>query len=217
MVCESIKLSNKLKIGALVLAAGYSSRMGEFKPLLEVGGKSLLEHAISLFRNTEAEEIVTVVGHRAEELIPVIKRAGSRYMVNRNYQEGMFSSIQKGVLELQGRCDIFFLLPVDIPGVRSRTLRQLKDAFNSKPSSLVCYPEFHSRRGHPPLIAASLIGDILSYTGEGGMRGVLTRYDEQAVHVPVTDPFVRLDVDTKADLFRLHIEMENYTTGRMAP
>jgi molybdenum cofactor cytidylyltransferase len=203
--------SNQLRTGALILAAGRSSRMGEFKPLLEIDGISLLDHALALFRNTGVEEIVTVIGYRSETLIPIIERAASRYVVNDNYQYGMFSSIQKGVAELKDKCDVFFLLPVDIPCVRTDTVRQLLEQYYKNSSALVCYPQFDSRRGHPPLIAGSLIDHIISYAGEGGMRGLLRRYEDQAITVPVTDPFLLLDVDTKQDLFRLENEIKKYT------
>ena len=75
---------NKLRIGALIPAAGRSSRMGSFKPLLEIDGTSLIEYAVTLFRNTGAEEIVTVTGYRSETLIPIIERTASRYVVNEN-------------------------------------------------------------------------------------------------------------------------------------
>lgn len=202
---------NQLRIGALILAAGRSSRMGEFKPLLEIDGTSLIEHALALFRNTGVEEIVTVIGYRSETLIPIIERAASRYVVNENYQNGMFSSIQKGVAELKDKCDVFFLLPVDIPCVRTATVRQLLEQYYENSSALVCYPQFESRRGHPPLIAGSLIDHIISYVGEGGMRGLLRRYEDQAITVPVTDPFLLLDVDTKQDFFRLENEIKKYT------
>ena len=203
---------NKLKIGALILAAGCSSRMGEFKPLLKIDGKSLLERAIALFRDTGAEEIVTVVGNRAEELIPIIRRTSSRYVANKNYQKGMFSSIRKGVAELKGRCDAFFLLPVDIPCVQAATIRQLLAAHNSNSSLPVCYPVFQNRRGHPPLIAARLIDHVISYTGKGGMRGFLRTYENHALNLPVDDPFVRLDVDTKHDFVRLKNEVRENAT-----
>ena len=202
-----------MRIGALILAAGLSSRMDEFKPLLEVEGKSLIENAIALFKDTGIEEIVTVVGYRAETLIPIIETASSRYVVNENYQDGMFSSIQKGIVELKEACDAFFLLPVDIPCVSTATLRLLLDNFFEGSSTLICYPEFQSRRGHPPLIDSCLVDHIISYTGEGGMRSCLRRYEDRAINVPVTDPFVRLDVDTKEDFFRLKSEKINYATG----
>ena len=82
MVDTKIKGNNKF--GALILAAGRSSRMGEFKPLLEIDGKSLVGHTLDLFRNTSVKEIVTVIGYRSEDLIPIIERAASRYVVNEN-------------------------------------------------------------------------------------------------------------------------------------
>lgn len=202
-----------MRIGALILAAGCSSRMGEFKPLLEIAGTTLIEHALALFRNTGVEEIVTVVGYRSETLIPIIERAPSRSVVNENYQNGMFSSIQKGVAELKDKCDAFFLLPVDIPCVRTATVRELLAQYSENSSALVCYPQFDARRGHPPLIAARLIDHIISYAGEGGMRGFLRRYEEQAITVPVADPFLLLDVDTRQDFLRLENEIKKYTTG----
>lgn len=200
-----------MRTGALILAAGLSSRMGEFKPLLEIDGKSLVETAIELFRDAGVQEIVTVVGHRSESLIPVVESFASRWVVNEHYQEGMFSSIQKGVAELRGRCDVFFLLPVDIPCVRSSTVKQLLERYLENPSTLVCYPEFNARRGHPPLIAGSLIDQILTYVGDGGMRGLLRRHEGQAANVPVADPFVLLDIDTREDYSFLRGKIKNYT------
>lgn len=203
--------ADRLEIAALILAAGFSSRMGEFKPLLEINGISLLESAIALFRNAGIEKIVTVIGCKADSLIPVLGAVSSSYVVNEHYRDGMFSSIRKGAAELQGKCDAFFLLPVDIPCVRAATVRQLLKKYNANPSTLVCYPVFDSTRGHPPLVASRLIDDLLSYTGEGGMRGFLRSYEDHAVNVPVADPFVRFDVDTSEDFRRLKDELKNYT------
>lgn len=193
----------KPRVGALILAAGLSSRMEGFKPLLPIGKKTLIEHVIGLFDITGIEEVVTVVGHRSEELIPVVEAASSHYVMNDNYLDGMFSSIQRGAKELRHTCDAFFLLPVDIPLVRPATLRQLLDAFTNDPSSLVCYPQFQSRRGHPPLIDSSLVDQILSYEGKGGMRGLLRSYEDLAIVVSVEDPFIRMDADTWEDLSHL--------------
>jgi len=186
--------------------------MGEFKPLLKINGTLFIESALALFRKAGVKEIVTVIGYRSEELIPVLEVASSRYVVNGSYQNGMFSSIKKGAAELRERCDAFFLLPVDIPCVRIATVKQLLEKYYENPSTLVCYPQFESRRGHPPLIASSLIDHITAYTGEGGMRGLLRRFEDQAINVPVDDPFVRFDVDTKEDFFCLENEIGKYTT-----
>ncbi len=191
------------KFSAIILAAGYSSRMAAFKPLIRIGEKSFVEHAIALFRTTGIEEIVTVLGHRAQELLPVVKAAGSRFTLNASYADGMYTSIQAGVKALKHPADAFFLLPVDIPLVRPATVRQLATGFEQHGAPLVCYPLFQSKRGHPPLINTRLVDRILSYEGQGGMREFLRGCEAQAISIPVADPFIRLDADTPRDLLRL--------------
>ena len=177
--------------------------MDGFKPLIRIGEKSFVEHAIALFRTAGIEEIVTVLGHRAPEVLPVVRAAASRWVINANYANGMYASIQTGVKTLTHPGDAFFLLPVDIPLVKPATVRQLAVAFNQHRAPLVCYPLFQSRRGHPPLINSQLIDEILSYDGNGGLRKFLRRHEAQSISVPVEDPFIRLDADTPQDFLRL--------------
>ena len=191
---------NSQGIAAIIPAAGLSTRMNGFKPLLKIGSKSIVEHVIGLFESCGVSDIVTVVGHRAEELIPFVCRTSARFVVNPNFQDGMFSSIQAGVKELHQTCDGFFLLPVDTPLVRPSTLESLLQAFRDESSPLICYPQFNSRRGHPPLISSSLISEILSFEGQGGMRAFLSKYNSQARDIAVDDAYIRLDADTRADL-----------------
>ena len=187
------------RFGALILAAGLSSRMRGFKPLMNLGGKPLIHHVIDLFESTNIEEIVTVVGHRSDELIPVVEQTSSRWVINHQYHDGMFSSIQQGVQKFSQSCSAFFLLPVDMPLVRPETIYQLLEVFTQKSSIPVCYPEFMSRKGHPPLLNSSLINEILDYNGQGGMRNLLRKYDHQACVTPVADKYILMDADTEED------------------
>ena len=195
------------RTGALILAAGLSTRMEGFKPLVKFHGMTLLEHAIGLFRNTGIDEIVTVIGHRSVDLIPFVEATSTRYVINDNYQDGMFSSIQQGTRGLKNTCESFFLLPVDIPFVHPDTILQLLDEFNNDSAVLVCYPQFNSRRGHPPLIDCTLADQILTYDGQDGMRGFLKRYEDQSIIVPVDDPFILMDIDTQKDLSSIKKEL----------
>jgi CTP:molybdopterin cytidylyltransferase MocA len=188
---------------AIILAAGFSSRMGKFKPLIRIGRKSFVEHAIALFRTSGIEEIVTVVGHRAKVLLPVVQAAASRCVINAHYTNGMYSSIQTGLKALKHPGDAFFLLPVDIPLVRPATIRQLAAGFDQHRAPLVCYPLFQSQRGHPPLINSQLIDALRRHDGKGGLREFLRGYENQAISIPVEDPFIRLDADTPQDLLGL--------------
>jgi len=185
-------------IAALVLAAGYSSRMGDFKSLMPLGNATVIERAVQTFRQAGIMDIEVVVGYRAAELIPVLNRLEVGYIFNENYDEGMFSSIQKGVLSLRPETEAFFLLPGDIPLVKSHTVRLLCRAFN-KVKVDVIYPVFQKRRGHPPLIGARYFSEILSGNGSGGLRQILEAHPETAYDVEVLDEGILLDLDTRAD------------------
>jgi molybdenum cofactor cytidylyltransferase len=119
---------NPQSAAALVLSAGFSERMGDFKPLMMLGGMTVLERVIRLFQSTGISPIHVVVGHRAPELIPLIDRWGARSIMNPQYPSGMFSSIVAGVDSIDKGTNAFFVLPVDILFVRLSTLRMLMDA-----------------------------------------------------------------------------------------
>lgn len=193
------------KIAALVLAAGYSSRMVDFKSLLTLGGIKVIERAINTFRKAGITEIVVVIGYRANELIPVLDDLKVRYVFNENYDAGMFSSIVKGVESLQPETKAFFLLPGDMPLVKSHTIRLLSRAFN-KVEADVIYPVFQKRRGHPPLIAASCFSEIQSGEGIGGLRQILQGREEKAYNVEVLDEGILLDLDTREDYQKVNAE-----------
>jgi molybdenum cofactor cytidylyltransferase len=198
---------------AIILAAGFSSRMEAFKPLIRIAGKSFVEHAIALFHTSGIQEIITVVGHRAQEVLPVIQTAASRCVINENFADGMYSSVRAGIKALKHPGDAFFLLPVDIPLVQPTTVRRLAVAFDQHSAPPVCYPLFRSKCGHPPLINSRLINALLSYGGRGGLREFLRGYEDRAISIPVADPFIRMDADTSQDLLRLKQMMHKRRLG----
>ncbi len=142
------------RIAALVLAAGYSSRMGILKPLAFLGTHTLIEEAVTRFLRAGIDDVRVVVGHRADEIKPVVDRLGVRWIFNADYDRGMFSSVLAGVKSLEADVDGFFLLPGDIALVNPETIRALFDACDPDDPKII-YPRFDGRRGHPPLIPAA--------------------------------------------------------------
>jgi len=197
----------KKNITALILAAGYSSRLGEFKPLLRLGEKTLWEWTSELFRRAGIGDIRVVVGHRAEELIPWLEREKPSWVLNPNYHQGMFSSVLTGVETIEKDCEAFFVLPVDIPLVRPQTIRALVAAYREGRGSIV-YPVFSGTRGHPPLISTAHVEALRGYSGLGGLRGFLNAQGERAIEVEVADEGILLDVDTRCDYEKLAAKCE---------
>ena len=196
------------RLGAVVLAAGHSSRMGALKPLLEVEGRPLLAWAIAAFKEAGVDDVVVVAGHRRDEVAAAAEAAGARVLTNAEYDSGMFSSLRVGVLGLDDAAGRFFVLPADMPLVRPETIgrlvRQGRAARTSDGSRVeVAIPEHGGIPGHPPLLAASLRRDIRAAEPPGGLRELLDARAAATARVPVDDLGVLLDADTPDDLARL--------------
>lgn len=191
-----------MSIAAIILSAGYSSRMGEFKPLLPFGDATVLERDVSLFRDAGIEDVRVVIGHRAADLLPLVERLQARPVLNEGYADGMFSSVLVGVATLGDDVEAFFLLPVDIPLVRRETISMLANAFRGGNGSIL-YPAFYGKRGHPPLIASRYRDEITAWCGEGGLKSFLSRHDPEAVNIETNDEGILLDMDTLAEYDRL--------------
>ena len=86
---------------AVILSAGFSVRMGEFKPLMKLGGMTALERAIRLFQDAGLHRIQVVVGHRASEVTPIVERLGACAVVNAVYAA-------RHVLLRQGGCRVHY-------------------------------------------------------------------------------------------------------------
>lgn len=189
---------------ALILAAGLSRRMGEFKPLLPLRGGTLIESSVGGALAGGAESAVVVTGHRADEVEDVLRRAfGERVRFARNPDYAatdMLRSVQLGAAALPA-CGAFFLLPGDMPAVAKDTYGRLLAAREREAASVI-FPVLDGRRAHPPLIDARLIPEILAFHGGGGLRGLWERHEGELRAVAVDDAGVRLDLDTPADYQR---------------
>jgi CTP:molybdopterin cytidylyltransferase MocA len=186
------------RIAAIILAAGYSSRMGTLKPMLKIVDKTILERAIRLFSESGVEDVIVVVGHGAEQITPIVHDCGAREVMNAQFEQGMFFSVQAGVNALRPASEAFFVLPVDIPLVRTQTIRDLLTAYWGGKSKIVV-PAFRGRRGHPPLISADYRNEILTYCGDDGLRGFFGKHDQFSEQAEVADEMILFDLDTPAD------------------
>lgn len=196
-------------IGAVVLAAGTSSRMGTAKALLSLGQASVLERVVATLRQAGVSEIVVVTGHREEELEPVLARLGVRWVRNPDYEQGMFSSIQTGVRVLSARVEAFFVWPVDCalvpPEVPARLIDQL--APSGAPGAAVLHPCCLGKRGHPPLLSARLRRALVEAPPSTNLRAFLNACEASneagTLEVEVRNPTILMDMDTPEDYERM--------------
>jgi len=185
-------------ITALILAAGYSARMGQFKPLLGLGGQTAIERVVASFREAGISDVRVVAGYRRKILVPLLNRLGVEVIINYRYAEGMFSSVQAAVRSLGPSTEAFFLMPADVPLVKAETLRNLAETYGRHPGKILV-PAYGDRRGHPPLIAARFAGEIMSYGGAGGLNSLFDLHPADILILPVPDGNILLDMDTPGD------------------
>ncbi|GFK92189.1 Molybdenum cofactor cytidylyltransferase [Fundidesulfovibrio magnetotacticus] len=187
------------RVAAVILAAGLSSRMeGGFKPLMPLGGATVLERAAVLLHQCGAEHALVVAGNRACEVNAEAQRLGLACVENPDFLEGMFSSVRAGLAALPGGFDAVLVLPVDIPLVRPATVRLLLASWRGQ---AVAYPTFAGERGHPPLLAARTVPSVLAWDGNRGLRGALEAVEmlEPALETPCADANILFDLDTPED------------------
>lgn len=161
---------------------------------MPLGERNVLQRCLDLFALAGIDQVYTVLGHRREELLPIVRSAGAVPVVNSDYDRGMFSSVQAGAVALSEDTDAFFVLPVDVPLVRFSTLNFLRQAADAETEADAFIPVFDRYTGHPPLLRSSLRPAIAGHDGARGLRGVLDKCRTRRVSVP--DQNILLDLDT---------------------
>ena len=207
-------MQHPTNIAAIVLAAGMSQRMGRLKALLPFGDKPMLARILENLENTGGiAPILLVLGYAAPQIAPVAAPFSVRLLHNPDYEAGgMLSSIQTGVQALPPDTEAFFLVLGDQPGVRPQTLRSLRTAWQQSPG-LITLPTHEDRRGHPLLLSALLIPEILALPPNSTLKTLITRHSDHIRRVPVPDPAILFDVDTPEDYLRALREFETLSNS----
>ena len=188
-----------MQIGALIVAAGMSSRMGDFKPMLSIGSISVAQRVIATLSQSGVSKIVMVTGYNATILERHLSGNGIIFLRNENYETTqMFDSVKIGLRYLQDKCDKVLFTPVDVPLFTARTAATIL----ASGAKLAC-PMCEGKQGHPILIANELIPEILNDCGEMGLKGAMDRCSEPLMRIDVDDTGTIHDADTPEDFSAL--------------
>jgi molybdenum cofactor cytidylyltransferase len=187
-----------MKITAIVLAAGLSSRMGTNKLLLELDGKTILDHILD---NLRYYDTIVVTGHRPEDIEPIIKRHGVRIVHNPDYEKGMTTSFQAGLRALDPEIDTVYMVLSDTFGFQQELLYAMEEKMASTTALLVS-PIYEGKRGHPVLVAYELFNEFLELGEDETMKDVVMRHEDEHEYV-LGDMWTRIDLDTPEDYERV--------------
>ena len=191
-------------IAAIILAAGESLRMGTAKALLpfsKINGfqTTFLQNLIDVFTHSRAEPILVVLGSNVETIRSQTKFGNARSIINKNYKDGMLSSIQAGLKALANdSVEGALICPVDHPNIDIEVIENLITTFESQ-SSLITLPTYKGRRGHPVLFSQAVFAEIEQAPKMIGARQVVWDHSDEVVELPTANPSVAIDIDTPAD------------------
>ena len=189
-----------MHLQGLILAAGLSSRMGSFKPLMHMQGCPMIERSVRCMLKAGVERVTLVLGFRGQEIEAALQQAGLsgqlEIVYNTEYRTtDMLHSIKLGVQAI-GPCDAFYLLPGDMPAVHVSTFRRLSWAMQRGEGNII-FPTIAGWKKHPPLIAAQVIPRILEFSADGGLRELWKTMEPEIACIPVEDRGCSIDVDTR--------------------
>jgi molybdenum cofactor cytidylyltransferase len=188
-------------ISAIVLAAGLSSRMGRFKPLLPYGKRTVIEQIVTVLMESSIDETIVVTGFNKQAVETQLEGWPVTLIFNPDYASGeMLTSLQAGMDAVNPQSTAVLLALGDQPAIEQEVVEQVTQAF-SKNSACIIIPSYQRRRGHPLLIPRKYWGDVCSL-GEGQtLREFLGSFND-IFHVEVYTSSILRDMDTMNDYYR---------------
>src|SRR5215467_119736 len=189
-------------VGALILAAGTSSRMGEPKQLLRIGDNTLLGQVLANVRGVSLAQIVVVLGASADAIKHQVDLAGLKVVVNNSYHQGMGTSLAAGLAALEATVNAALIVLADQPFVQPETLKKICQEYRRTQAQIVI-PLYKGFRGNPVLLDRSVFPEVMALRGDIGCRAIFGSHPEGIVKVPVEDLGILLDVDSQEDFDRL--------------
>ncbi len=197
----SIIESDASSLHTIVLAAGASTRFGSAKQLVRIGDRPLLSLVAGRAAEVVGHALIVVLGAGAAELAPLLKHSPGSVVVNRDWREGLASSIRAGVARLPPSCAGVMLVLADQACVTAEDLRRLAGAWRRQPLS-VAAARYGATVGVPAIFPQHRFGELSELTGDTGARALLRRHADTLVKVPMAS--AAFDLDTPDDLLELN-------------
>jgi len=189
-------------ISGIVLAGGTSSRLGQPKQLLDLGGRPLLQHAVDAVAAAGLDELIIVLGHRAEDVAAAVTLpAGARSVLNPDYATGQASSMRSGLAATSPTSEAAVILLGDQPDMRPADIVAVVNAYRTG-SGPVVQGSYRGEPGHPVLFARETWPELMGVEGDKGARDVLKAHPDWVVRVEL-DAELPDDLDTMEDYERM--------------
>jgi molybdenum cofactor cytidylyltransferase len=193
------------RIGAIVLAAGYSSRMRasgrDRNKLIEpVDGKPMVRHVVEAALESAASHVIVVTGNEKEAVMAALENMPVSFSENAYYSNGLSTSLISGLNSLPADCDGALVLLGDMPAIDTLLLDRLIAAFDPAEDRAIIVPVHDGRRGNPVLWARRFFDEMRTLSGDQGARALFAPYAGLVCEVEAGSDAPLTDIDTKEAL-----------------
>lgn len=185
---------------AAILAAGPSTRFGSPKQLLRVSGAPVMHSTIANAASICGHSVTVILGANAREVAPWLRQSAASVVINRDWAEGLASSVRAAVRSAPSRCDGLLLLLVDQVAITPDDLKRLHVAWRRHPI-LIATALYEGGPGLPAIFPSWAFPDLLELRGERDPRLVMRRNADRLVRIPM--PNAGVDIDTPEDLLKV--------------
>ena len=199
-----MKPKNNIFTSALILAAGESKRMGKTKLILPIDKQSILNRTISNVISSSLNEVVVVIGCKANVLTDEIRSLGVKIVLNPNFKEGLSTSIISGLNQISERSEAFMVILGDQPFIGSVIINKIINKFKESKKGIVA-PSYNGKLGHPVIFSLKYKEEFFKLKGDVGGKAIIQMYKNDVMDVPVSSEKILIDIDTPED-YRKYIK-----------
>lgn len=186
-------------ITGIILASGFSRRMGEDKLLIDLKGESIVERVIKACVNSELDRLIII--YRKEEIKDIAGEFHIECLFNRRADLGQAEAIKLGIRSAENKSDFMFIMG-DQPFIDSNILDRLIKEYRRTDKNILV-PYYNGNRSSPSIIGYKYKDELLKLEGDRGGRELIEKYSEDVEVVEIEDGRAGIDIDSPEDLERV--------------
>ena len=184
-------------ISVILMASGFSKRMGQNKLLLEIENKKIYQHTVTAIQESQINQKIIVSSY--DEILDYCEKNTDFLCVkNNNSHLGQSQSIKLGILN-SSSCGGYMFLPCDMPFITPSIIDEIADYFMKDITSIVV-PRIHGKNTMPTIFSYDFKEELLNISGDIGGRDIIKKYIDKVRYMDIKSDELLVDIDTKEDL-----------------
>lgn len=204
-------MSSKKPTAGMILAAGLSKRFGTSKQLLRLRKGYMLEYVIRASLSSDLNKVYVILGHNHKKILKALSEnknsiENNRFeiLINRQYRQGMSSSIHAGLTSIKSTFGSVMFLLGDQPLVDSALINLMLEQYYRSDKN-ICVPAYKGKRGNPTIFSSEYFSHLENVTGDSGGKDIIMAHPDDILTIETDSPACVYDIDTLSDLEELNI------------